>query len=201
MARTRIKNGNIYAITLPGDLGFAYAKCIKLLEIYPDCSYPILIRVYNYRTPTLTTNLEKFIYKDLILCPLLIAGISPAVREGSWILVGHVPVTEEETIIPHYKRGEPDDKPKNWYYVPEAAINKKVKTQFDAVKHLETLGAKGSELVGTKIAMALLQDEGKEITQFIPLDEFYQRHYYEEVTSIPAFYKQPNFMKGKALEL
>jgi hypothetical protein len=54
--------------------------------------------------------------------------------------------------------------------------------------------------VGTKIAMALLQDEGKRIEDYFKLNEYFEKQYYEEVTTIPAYYKQPESMRGKAIE-
>ncbi|GGC72612.1 hypothetical protein GCM10011387_27650 [Pedobacter quisquiliarum] len=199
MARVKVKSGDIYQIVLPNDLGFAYAKCINLLEINPDARYPILIRVYNYRS-ALPQPLKKFIAKELILCPLLIAGILPSINSGTWKLVGNTPLQEEDIVIPHYKRGEPDEDPIEWFCVFNADISKKIKSEFENVKHLETIGATGSALVGTKIAMALLLDEGKRVEDYFKLDEYFEKEYYKQVTTIPAYYKQPEIMRGKAIE-
>jgi hypothetical protein len=54
-------------------------------------------------------------------------------------------------------------------------------------------------LVGTKIAMALLREEGEKIEDYFKLDTFFDKVYYNEVTKIPTYYKQPEFMQGKAL--
>jgi Immunity protein 26 len=198
MAKIKVKSGDIYQISLPNELGFAYAKCIYLLEIDPNTSYPILVRIYNYRS-AFPQPIQEFIDKELILCPLLIAGILPAIKSGEWKIVGNVPLEDEDLRIPHYKRGEPDENPKEWYYLVDADISKKVRSTYDKVKHLETIGATGSALVGTKIAMALLQDEGKRIEDYFELSEYFEKEYYKEVTEIPAYYKQPEFMRGKAL--
>nr|WP_315422520.1 Imm26 family immunity protein [uncultured Pedobacter sp.] len=199
MARIKVKSGDIYQINLPDALGFAYAKCINLLELNPEARYPTLIRVYNYRSLDPLASTEKFIEKDLIICPLLIAGALPAIKSGSWKLIANEPVSERELVIPHYKRGEPDDSPKQWYYVPNADISKKIKSEYDNVKHLETIGATGSELVGVKIAMALLQDEGKTIADYFDLNEFYVKYFYDEVTNVQPYYKQPKHLQGRAM--
>jgi hypothetical protein len=124
MARVKVKSGNIYQIILPNDLGFAYAKCINLLEINHDARYPILIRIYNYRS-ALPQRMHKFIGKELILCPLLIAGILPSINNASWKLIDYEPLQQEDINIPHYKRGEPDESPEGWFYVVDADIYKK----------------------------------------------------------------------------
>jgi hypothetical protein len=78
-------------------------------------------------------------------------------------------------------------------------IREKVESDFNQVKHLETFRATGSELVGVKNAMAPLQDEGKAIEEYFELDEFDIKYYYNEVTTITPYYKQPEYMQGKAI--
>src|SRR5882762_8042456 len=139
------KTGDIFQISLPNDLGFAYAKCINLLELNSKARYPTLIRVYNYRSLIAEKPLESLKDNELILCPLLIAGIVPAIKNGSWKLIGNRPARDEEILVPHYKRPEPDEKDaKEWYYVVDADISKKVKSTYENVKHLEALSAIGS---------------------------------------------------------
>lgn len=201
MAKAKLKSGDILQIPLPNGLGFAYAKCINLLELDPDSSYPTLIRVYNYRSNIPEVDTHELISRDLILSPLLIAGILPAIKSGQWKVIDNVPVNDEEKRIPHYKKPEPDEaNVKDWYYLIDADIAKKVKAEYESIKHLETIGATGSELVGTKIAMALLRDEGKNIADFFELNEYFEKAYYEQVKQIPAYYKQPETMRGKAIE-
>jgi hypothetical protein len=200
MAKKRFKNGDILQIPLPNGLGFAYAQGIKLLEIDPNARYPTLIRIYNYRSTSLEEPIENFIKKELILCPLLIAGILPVISKEIWKIVGNLPLEAESKLIPHYKKGEPDEiNAKQWYYLIEANISKKMESQYENVKHLETIGATGSQLVGTKIAMALIQDEGKKIEDYFKLNEYYEKQYYNDVITIPAYYKQPEFIRGKAI--
>jgi hypothetical protein len=198
MTRKKLKSGDILQIPLPNNLGFAYAQGIDLLKNHTNASYPTLIKVYNYRSATEEKSIEKYIGKELILCPLLIAGILPVLREETWKIIANVPLNEKDEIIPNYKKG-PDELSKDWYYIIDADISRKVKSIYENVKHLETIGAKGSELVGTKIAMALLQDEGKKIEDYFELKQYFEIAYYKEVTEIPAYYKQPQYMQGKAI--
>ena len=164
MSKVGIKNGDIFQIPLPADLGFAYAKHINLLQINSQAQYPTLIKIYNHRSLVSEKSVEKFINKELILSPLLIAGVLQVISEKTWKVIGNVPIDDGDKIIPHYKRPEPsEENSREWYYLIDADISKKIKSSYEKVKHLETIGAVGSELVGTKIAMALLQDEGKRI--------------------------------------
>ena len=201
MARTKIKNGDIVQVPLPNDLGFAYAKYIDLLEINPNNKYPSLIRVYNVRELDSNFLIDNLANKELILSPLLIAGIAPTISKGIWKILGNVSVTEEEKVIPHYKTSKlpPRIKEDDWYYVIDADISKKIKSSYDNVKHLENIGATGSALVGTKIAMALIKDEGKKIEDYFELKEFFEKSYYEDISEIAAYYKQPEKNRGKAL--
>lgn len=199
MARVKVKSGDIYQIGLPNNLGFAYVKCVNLLEFMPDTQYATMIMVYNIRSSISLQLGSEIIDKELILCPLLIAGILPAIKSGTWKLIGNIPTSAADFILPEYKRGEPDDSPKKWYFISNLDIREKVESDFNQVKHLETFGATGSELVGVKIAMALLQDEGKAIEEYFELDEFYIKYYYNEVTTIAPYYKQPEYMQGKAI--
>jgi hypothetical protein len=79
MAKRKINSGNVLKILLPNDLGFAYAKLINLLDIDSNARYPIIIKVFNYRSKSLDLSIEDM---DLILCPLLVAGILPALNKG-----------------------------------------------------------------------------------------------------------------------
>jgi hypothetical protein len=199
MAKQKVKSGDILQIPLPNELGFAYAKLIDLLEIDINARYPILIKVYNFRSKSLDKSVTDIVGKDLILCPLLIAGILPAVNKGGWKIVGNVELKEEDRLIPDYKLGEPDENPKEWFYLKDADISKKIKSQYENVTHLENIEAKGSELVNTKIAMALLRDEGKNIEDYFKLEQYFEKKNYQEVMEIEPYYKQPIEIRGKAV--
>lgn len=206
MAKTKIQSGDIFQISLPNALGFAYAKYIDLLEINSAHQYPNLVRIYNHRSTVQIKSVEGLEKYGLLFAPLMVAGIPAAIKKGIWKLVGNIPVKSEEEIIPHYKLPEPslpleEEKAKEWFYVIDAdKFTKKVKSTYANVKHLETLGATGSELLGTKIAMALLKDEGKKIEDYFQLKDFFEKVYYNDVVKIPAYYKQSEIMRGKALQ-
>jgi hypothetical protein len=106
---------------------------------------------------------------------------------------------EDDLQIPEYKLGEPDERPIDWYYLKDADISKKIKSQYEKVKHLETIGAKGSELVGTKIAMALLRDEGENIEHYFKPEQYFERKNYQEVMAIEPYYRQAIGIRGKAI--
>jgi len=199
MARQKVKSGDILQIPLPNDLGFAYAKLINLLEIDANSRYPILIKVYNYRTKSFDKPVEDIVDMDLILCPILIAGILPAINKGGWKIVGNVELNEGDKQIPDYKLGEPDENPKQWFYLKDADISKKIKSHYENVRHLEDIGAKGSASVSTKIAMALLRDEGKNIEDYFKLEQYFEKKHYQEVIEIEPYYKQEIAIRGKAI--
>jgi hypothetical protein len=199
MAQKRFKSGDIFQIPLPNKLGFAYALGINLVKDDVNAHYPTLIRVYNYRSSVLEEKLANFINQELILSPLLIAGILPALRGGVFKIVGSIPLKEQDKVIPHYKTVPDGFNADKWCYLIDADISKKVISTYENVKHLETIGAMGSALVGTKIAMALLLDEGKKVEDHFELKEYFEKAYYQQVTEIPAYYKQPEFMQGKAI--
>jgi hypothetical protein len=199
MATRKVKSGDILQIPLPNELGFAYAKLINLLEIDTNARYPTLINIYNYRSEGLDLPVEDIVGMDLILCPLLVAGILPAINKWGWKVIGNVKPKDVDLQIPDYKLGEPEENPNNWYYLKDADISKKIKSQYGKVKHLETIGAKGSELINTKIAMALLRNEGKNLEEYFKLEQYFEKKYYQEVMDIEPYYKQPIEIRGKAI--
>jgi hypothetical protein len=198
MAKIKLKSGDIFQISLPKELGFAYGKYIDLHEINPDYQYPSLVRVFNFKTVHSGINIQELKRCDLLFSPLLVAGIMPAVKEGTWTIIGNLPLTPAEKIIPHYKLNEETNE---WFYVKDAdKFSKRVKSKYENVKHLETLSATGSSLLPTKIAMALLLLEEKKIEDYFELEEYFEKEYYKEVTTIPPYCKLPDSLRGKAIE-
>jgi len=194
MSRKKVKTGDIIQTILPKNLGFAYGKYINLPEINPDCRYPSLLRIFNFRTSDSNIDIKELEKCDLLLSPLLIAGIEASIKEGVWKIIGNISLREDEKVIPNYKLNED-----RWFYVIDAdKFTKKIESKLENVKHLEVLSATGASLLPTKIAMAFLRDEGKKIEDYFELKEYFEKVYYEEVMAIPAYYKQSNQMKGKA---
>lgn len=205
MVKIKSKTGDIIAIPLPAKLGFAFAMHINLVEMHNDLAeYPTIFRIYNYRSNSLNINIEQLIKQDLILCPHLIAGIVPKLRKKEWEIISNVKCNPNDLIIPEYKSFEPiyeinPYKATDWFYYKNADIRTKTKTTYDKVKHLENLGAVGSEFISTKIAMAFLISENKKLDEYFELKEYFQKAFYEEVLSMPLYYKQPIEIRGKAL--
>jgi hypothetical protein len=107
MAKLKLRTGDIFQITLPKSMGFAYAKYIDLLEINPHYQYPSLVRVLNFRTTERTVGLTELQNQELLFSPLLVAGILTSIKEGQWKIIGNLPVADDEKKIPHYKLHEP----------------------------------------------------------------------------------------------
>jgi hypothetical protein len=200
MKQSKFRTGEIFQIILPNDLGYAFFKIINLLDANPLSKYPALIRVFNYRSRTPETDVKKIVDRELILTPTLVAGFLPAISNGDWKPIGHQVVSSAETIVPEYKKAEPDEaNARTWYFLIDADISQKIESVYENVRHLETIGAIGSELVSTKIAMALLRDEGMDIKKYFSLDQFFEKEFYRQIMEIPPYYKLPDAMKGKAL--
>jgi hypothetical protein len=109
-------------------------------------------------------------------------------------------------IVPHYKYFDSsplliNESSEQWYYIVNADISLKIKTEYSKVKHLETIGATGASLVATKIAMSLFKDENKKNDDYFALNEFYEKVYFEQVMTIPAYYRQPKNIQGKVLSI
>jgi hypothetical protein len=200
MAKAKFISGDIFAIPLPNGLGFAFAKGIFLPDISSGTNYPVMIRVYNYRSEDGSVNLVELKNTPLILSPLLIAGINEVLSREIWKIVGNIPLEEVDKIVPDYKTDSVINKEghREWFYVSNASIETKKKLQHEKLKHLESLGAAGASLVNTKIAMALLKDEGKDLSNYFELREFFEKEYHNEVIEIEAYYKQPKTNRGKA---
>ncbi|TCD08607.1 hypothetical protein EZ449_12265 [Pedobacter frigidisoli] len=193
MEKSIFITGDVFQIPLPSNLGFAYATGIDLISVNESSNYPTLLRVFNFRSlEKMKTFSTDF---DLVLCPLLIAGIHQVLKKKKWDIVGKIELKQEDLRIPDYKKNDLGI----WYYVSDSDISTKKATNFNNVKHLETLGAIGAEIVNTKIAMALLKDEEKKISDYFKLDSYFERHFYEDIIEIPTYYKQSDEIKGKAL--
>lgn len=180
-------------ITLPSKLGFGYAKYIDLLELDANYRYPDIVRIYDFRTVNSNIDVDQLIKSELLFSPLLVAGLEVALKEGDWKVIGNRSLQDDEKIVPAFKLFEG-----KWFFVLGLdKFSRKVEANFESVKHLETLSATGASLLPTKIAMAFLRDEGKKIEDYFELSEYFEKVYYEEVTTIPAYYSMPKEMRGK----
>lgn len=190
------KAGDIIELVLPNKLGFAYAKFIDLMII--GARYPGMLRVFNYWARESVQDFNEVETSDLLLHPLLIAGYKRAYKDGYWRPVKTCPVYEGELVIPAYKRAEPnEDHAKAWYYVEQADIMKKFPASKERVQHLEFLGAVGSELVSTKVAINLLVTGGIDPKAYFTLDEYFEKRFVEEANSKPPYFRLPPNLRGR----
>lgn len=206
MAKPKVRNGDVLEIPLPKGLGFAYAKYIDLTQDNSSSRYPCLVQVYNFRATERLVSIDNLEDIDLLFSPLLVGGVPPTVSKGKWKVVGNFPVSEIDNHIPDFKLHEPpvltnDEDAEEWFYVVNADISKKNKSEYSNVKHLETLGAIGSDLLPIKVAMGLIKSEGENILDYFELEEFAEKVYFNQVQNTPLFFELPDGKKGKALSL
>jgi len=204
MARKKLKSGDILSIPLPRNLGFAFAKYIDLLSINPNSSYPDLIRVYDYKSKDQALDINDLKDCDLLLAPLLVGSLRPTVSKGIWTIVGNATITDQETKLPHYRTFGPpwinDEKEaKEWFYVVDADISRKIKSKYDHVKHLEPLGASGTGIIELEIAFAFLIKEGKRIEDFFPLTKQMEKATYKKMMERPKYRDMSKEMRDKAI--
>jgi hypothetical protein len=138
----------------------------------------------------------------------LAAGLPPTIRQGIWKIIDRGEINEEDMTIPHFSRNEDwvhrDLKLKNkdeWFYCMDADINKKKKTDYEAIKHLSLLSATGTGVLEVEIAMAFLIKEGKKVEDYFELKEYYETAPYERLKAMPAYYNLPKNMRDKAIEI
>ena len=204
MARQKVKNGDILEIPLPRGLGFAYAKYIDLIATNADNRYPCLVQIYNLRKSKSLTSISDLEKIELLFSPLLVGGVPPTVAKGKWKIVGNFPISESDQYIPDFKAHEPlviteYIEVKEWYYVPNADISRKVRSEYNAVKHLENFGAIGADLIPIKIAMGLIMAEKKDIRDYFALEEFVEKVFFNQVQNTPLYFMVPDDQKGKVL--
>lgn len=203
--KKKIETGDIIQIPLPKGLGYGYALYIDLLKILPDPTLPDLIKVYNYKSVNEVQDLSTVTNNDFLLNPLLVAGLPPTLKKGIWKIVGNKEVFGKDLEIPHFKQFGPpwvneEKEAKEWYYIANADISKKIKVEHKNVKHLEPFRASGTGVIETKIAMAFLMQKNKKVEDYFELKEYYEKATYEKLKNMPLYYELPDYMKGRVLE-
>jgi hypothetical protein len=201
MSKKKLTTGSLLQIKLPKELGFAYGKYIDLLSLDRSFRYPNLLRVYNYRSGD-TYDIDKLGKSDLLFSPLMVAGVPEVLKKGDWKIIGTAEVQPHEFAIPHFKVSEEvmTEAKESWFYVVNMdKFKNKIPATYEQVKHLELLRATGAELLPTKIAMGLLQAEGKNIQEYFELTEYFERLFYHEVIDTQPYYLQPKEIRGHAL--
>jgi hypothetical protein len=187
----RIKSGDIIQIPLPKDFGFAYAKYINLIEFSPQSNYPDLIRVYDFVSKLPVIDINELKDRDFLFSPILVGGLAPTIKNRIWKIVGHLTLSDNDNVIPHYKVSEPigelEENAKRWYYVVDGNINKKYAAPIGNVQHLEYLGAIGTDYLGTKIAMEYLKKCKKDIKDYFDLKEYHEKFIYNRIINKPLY--------------
>lgn len=194
-------------ITLPKQLGFAYAKFIDLRKIVPACGLSQLVKIYNYKTEDESYDLAEMLKQYYLLQPRFALALPPTITSGIWKIIEKSEVTEQDLNIPHFSRNEDwgqvylskKDKAK-WYYCIDASIHKKIKTSFENVQHLAALEGTGTGVLEIEIAMAFLMKEGKKVEDYFELKEYYEKSTYESLQLTPPYYELPKDMRDKAIE-
>lgn len=204
MAKRKLNNGDILQIPLPKGMGLGYAKLIDLEGQYEDARYPHLLRVFDYQRTESLEDISILRARGLLFSPLLVSALPTTVSKGIWTVIGNTPVNKEETIIPHYKKFGPpwateEKDAQQWFYVIDADISQKRRSKYENVKHLETLGADGTGIIETKMAMAFLIQQGKRVEDYFELNEYYEKNTYEKLKSIIPYPELPDNLKDKAI--
>ena len=164
MSKIKINTGDLIQIPLWGDLGYAYAKYIDLSKY---SNMPSLIKVYEYWTDSDIFDKDKIEDSKYLTQPMLVAGITNILRKGKWRVVGHVQLSEDDERIPHFRSHEPrwedENSAKEWCYIEDCNVNKRVKVPFESIRHLERYVAQGTGNIEIKITMQIIKKEGLEI--------------------------------------
>lgn len=201
----KLKTGDIFEIPLPSELGFSYGLFVDLKDVIMDPTYPHMLKIFDFRSEKNSqVDISLLDINELILGSVLIGGLPPTVKKGIWKQVGKKTLKINEILIPHYKDIEPSwamkqSEIKSWFYIEEVNSQKKIKSTYDQVKHLDFFSAIGTEALQTKIAMAFLLKEGKKIEDFFALKEYFEIRIFEELVSKPLYCNLPKNLKGRAL--
>ncbi|PZR35560.1 MAG: hypothetical protein DI538_14965 [Azospira oryzae] len=198
MANKRLKSGDVLQIPLPKKMGYAYAKYIDLSKIDPSISFPDMIRVFDYRTESAGYDFEYMKHQDYIIAPKLVAGLPLTIKQQIWKIIEHLNLDDSDRIIPHFSRNEdwnqsdPVKQGKDkWYYCLNADISRKNKTTYEKIEHLTLLSAIGTGVLETEVAMAFLIKEGKKVSEYFDLSEFYEKVIYQRLVSGTPYFRLP----------
>lgn len=102
MSTIRKKNGDIFEIPLAPyyDL-YAYAKFLDVTTVEPQASYPQILYVYDFFSPSPIRSWEEISTLDLFLNPVYIGGGNGLAK--IFRLVGRPGITDAEIIIPPFR--------------------------------------------------------------------------------------------------
>ena len=105
MNKSDIKSGNVFAVPLLQDFGYAYVKLIQAEDCVPrPTHYKRLLKMYNRFEKQLNLNidLKYFETDDILLAPIILSGTPPLRGKDKWIHLGDSKLTEEDRSVPHF---------------------------------------------------------------------------------------------------
>lgn len=193
--RKTLINGDVIEIEIK-DYGYVYAKYINVLLIYPEASYPDLLRIYKtvYNKP-----LDKLIdiNRQLLIAPLAIAGIKGIFKTLKCKIVLTENVSEEEKVLPDVKRGHPPfiggyDETKYNKWMVLSKLGDTTKTTFstlEKVRHLEWAGATNVEILPFRIKLEILKLNHKDIKKEEGINGWLEEEFYQRSINMPSYSK------------
>ena len=193
--RKKIIDGDIIEIEIK-NFGYVYAKYINVLRIYPETSYPDLLRIYQKIYSKPITNLTS-LDRELLIAPLAIAGIKGIFNILKCKIIGNEEVVIEEETLPDVKRGHPafvggydDTQYDKWMVLKKLGDPTKfLLTKLENVKHLEWAGATNIEVLIFRIKLELFKLQGKDIKKEIGLKDWLEEEFYNRAINLPIYSK------------
>lgn len=194
--KINLRSGDILRIPLKPKLGYAYALYFDMKRLIQAEDYPDLIKVLDYKTEDKSFSKHLLAQANFLIHPLLVAGLRPALRKGSWEIVDHDDL--EEFLVPEFKDFGPPGSDmkdaKEWFVIKE--FKKREDTTFDEVKHLPLFAADGTEIIENKLTMYFLLRENKEINDFLDIESEEYNWLYKEIKVIPILTESsPQFQR------
>jgi hypothetical protein len=193
--RKSLKDGDVIELVIE-DFGYVYMKYIDVINIFPQSSYPSLLRIYKsvYNAPVSPlTTLDR----ELLIAPLLIHGVKGIFKELNCKLIANEEVNSDEMILPDVKRGHP---PLTGGFV-EGNYEKMMVlrnlgdtddyffTKPKNVMHLEWSGAANISIIPFRIKLELLKLQGKDIKKEIGLKDWLEEEMYKRAINLPPYSK------------
>jgi len=154
MNKSDIKSGNVFAVPLLMDFGFAYVKLIQSEDCIPKPPHMVrLVKLYNRfdNEVDLSVNLDYFETDDILIAPIMLNGTPQLRGNDKWIHLGDCKLTEEDKTVPHiheayqggvYQKDYIDQLEGKGaiYCLTELGISgeNKIAEQFSQVRHLRS---------------------------------------------------------------
>lgn len=199
MARKNISTGDLLQIPLWGNLGYAYAKYIDLSKY---SNMPTLIKVFEYWTQSKGFEESMIEQSKYLVQPMLVAGINPILREKKWEVVGKLNLKADDREIPHFRSHEPrweeESNAKEWCYIEDCNVDKRVITAFENIKHLERYAAQGTGNIEIKVTMQIIKKENLNVSDYFDMKDETVEYQYGIVQDTPLLSELPEVLHGRA---